>query len=728
MRTSFALAGQACNPVNRKDIVLEINHDQGAIVNQPLPHVGIRNLVFGREDEAKMMSLLNQAPGITEGIPFDITVDERGQAEVINMYIKCMDGFKRSRQGITASVKMVNSVDHLDDLSRSFTLESLYNDTTVYNFKIDGINYATFQEYFDKRCIFIPYVLSSIPNRSDAFTAIFSITYVIIELQKSIKFVVQWATPIPDGAGGAFAIGQLIAEIVFIALLLAALIVLIIHLFQCLIQPVKYHGAMLVVDMLKIISFKCGLNFNSSVWEKYPYNQIAYLPQKYNPVAEANPQANVVFGISFSGFAKTGFTSPGYAVAGQTHNSMTGYVQKGYYDGLGGDFLRFSKNFINGKIIIPNQTTDLSMERRDNYPASSLYQLQDVRQDWNGYNTDELDATIMVRFLDDLNDKNCIDKYIGTILQATHQQIITNSSILNNLKGLRTIQIEAARGVMKTDLNMIESVHLVLQVAFNQLQNDGITLINATIELFNIAIEIVNIIIKVWNALMQIIVDIINVIGNIISAIGSLFGNHTGIGTFTGHLLTITPINKINPLTLVPLIPASYGQRIGALLLENDMVTRPKILMIDTARAEFNAPGGYSGKQRIGYLHRDNAKVINAKWLWDNFYNIDAFVGSVNNRFTKIVPSLNKDTDINPVTLSVADFKNLVSNPKFKDNFAEEVIAESIQWRIGDDSGRAEMQFRKAGWLRDPQSQKGSVRAQEININLQINTSIPNGQ
>lgn len=727
MRVSFALADQPCNPVNRKDIIVEINHDQGAIVNQPLPHVGVRNLVFGLDDTRRIMSLLDQPPGITEGVPFDIIAEERGQTETINMYLKCMDGFKRSKQGITTTIKMVNSVDHLDDLSRSFTLESLYNDTTVYNFSIDGIVYSTYQQYFDKRCVFIPYVLSSIPNRSDAFSAIFSITYVVIELTKGIKLVVQWATPILSGDGGAFAIAQLILEIVFIAALLAALIVLIIHLFNCLIQPVKYHGAMLVVDMLKIISFKCGLSFNSTVWETYPYNQIAYLPQKYNPVAEANPQGNTIFGIPFSGFAKTGFTSPGYAVAGIVHDSMTPSVQKGYYDGLGGDFLRFSKIPINGKIIIPNNTTTLSMERRDNYPAASPYQLPDIRQDWNGYNTDELDATILIRFMDDLNDKNCIDKYIGTILQATHQPISVNNAILNNLKGLRTVQIAAARGIMKTELNMIEKIHLVMEIAFNEIQNAGITQINNAIEIFNLAIKIVDIIIHVWNALMKIIVEIINVIGDVISAIGTLFGGH-GVGTFTGHLLTIPTITMIKYLPLLPLVPVSYGQRIGALLLENDMVTTPKLLMVDTARAEFVASGGYSGQKRIAYLHKDNEKVINAKWLWDNFYHIDAFVGSANNRFTKIIPSLNKDTDINPLILSVSDFKNLVSNPKFKDNFAEDVIAESIQWRIGDDSGRAEMQFRKAGWLKDPQNQRGSVRAQEININLQLSISVPNGQ
>jgi hypothetical protein len=281
-------------------------------------------------------------------------------------------------------------------------------------------------------------------------------TYIGIELYRTVKQLIQWATP-STGVGTTLSITQLIAEIVYATLLIATMIALIIELIDCLIQDIKYHGAMLVIDMLKIISFKMGLNFQSSIWETYPYNQIAYLPEKYNPIEDANPKGFNVMGVPVNGFAKRGFTNPGYAFSG-THDSTNSKIQKGYFNGLGGDFLRVVKTFMNGKIIIPDQTNNLVMERRDYYPSNTPYKLPDIRQDWNGFNTDELYATIEIKFQNDLNDKNSIDQYLGTIMQATTQQIITDNVLLVNLQGMREINIPASRGIRKDKLSFLEEI------------------------------------------------------------------------------------------------------------------------------------------------------------------------------------------------------------------------------------------------------------------------------
>ncbi len=161
-------------------------------------------------------------------------------------------------------------------------------------------------------------------------------------------------------------------------------------------------------------------------------------------------------------------------------------------------------------------------------------------------------------------------------------------------------------------------------------------------------------------------------------------------------------------------------ERIGALLLEDDMFGVPKLLFVDTSRTEFT-------NDRIAYLDSLNEKLISTKNIWDSFYFIDAFTGSPNNRFTKITPALNKDSEKNRVRLSLQDFKTLVSNPKFNDNFGEPVIADTIQWYI-EQNGAAEVTYRKQGWLADPQNTDGATRAQEININLQLKITEPSGQ
>src|SRR3972149_3530119 len=733
MIVKYKLLGNYVNPVNSREISLEISHDQESIINQPKPHVGINNLYLAREDIQTIMNYIATSPGcLTEGLPFDIEIKERGVTETINMYLNLMEGFKRSNDGIEASVKMLQSLDWLDDRIDGFTFESMYNETPV-AFTIDGIAYSSYQDFFDKRCIYIPYVLSTIPNRQDAFMTLFSMSYIIIQLSQGIKQFIQWCTPVA-GVMPSVGIAQVVLEIVFFVFMLIALVALINHLFNCLVQPIKYHGAMLLIDLLKIVSHKLGLDFNSSIWNVAPYNQIAYLPEKFNPQIEVSPTGNSIFGISFAGFAKTGFTSPGYA-PGAPHDSTDTTIQKGYMNGVGGDVFRLVKKFCNGKIIIPDQTNDLVLERRDYYPAGTPYQLPDIRQDWNGYNTDELTANILIRFAEDLNDKNCIDKYIGTILHATHSQIITTNQLLVMLKGLREIQIMAARGIRKDTTSFIEDIYTALIPAFNAIHNAGIAVINVAIIVMNALILVINILIVIFNILMNLIVAIVQIVAAIVNAINAIVsivgGNGIGNNLINppawGPLLQKT-IPFIAPMPYSP-ISSAYTSRVGALLLENDMVSTPKLLLVDTTRPEFIASGGYAGGQkRIAYLQPANQTVINAQWLWDYFYSIDAFVGSPNNRFTEISPALNKDSEKNPFILSLADFKNLVSNPKLKDNFAEEIIADTIQWRIGDESGRAEIEFRKAGWLKNPQSNNGAIRAQEVNINLQIKISLPNGQ
>jgi len=652
-----------------------------------------------------------------------------------------MTGLKRSNDGIYADIKMIQSLDWLENRVDGFTFEALYNDTTIAPFIIDGVSYSSYQNYFDKKTIYIPYVLSTIPNRQDAFMALFSTIYIIVELSKAIKTVLQWAAPM-EGLGVVMGVAQLVAEIAFTVLLLAALIVIIEHLFNCLMQPIKYHGGMLMVDMLKIACHKLGLDFQSSIWNTFPYNQIAYLPTKYNPIEEANTPISF-FGISFLGFRKTGFQTPGYATS-SVHDSSTVSIQKGYFEGTGGDLFRLAKRYCNGKLIIPDATNQLFLERRDFYPAGTPYQLPDIRQDWNGYNTDELMANMEIEFEADLNDKNCISFidvsgnpfYPGTILQATHSQISTIRQQLVGLKGLRQVNIAAARGVAKDKLNFLEQMQHDLSVAFVSIGNAGQLAIAAAIIVADAAIILIDYYIGLWNLMVGVLVFLVNVmnsiicvINDIINEVNNLGGSISNISTISiGTNLFITPFPLItfaslNFSTITTVLPS----RLDALLLENDMVTTPKLLLVDTARSEFTAPGGFSGQQRIAYLHNQNTSTINAQYVWDKFYYIDAFVGTPNNRFTKIAPALNKPTEKNPVIISLKDFKNMVANPKIHDNFAEPVISDTIQWYI-EKNGSALIEFRKAGWLKNPQSNNGIIRSQEIDLNLHLKTSLPNGQ
>lgn len=667
------------NPVNRKEISLEVNHDQEAIINQPRPHVGINNLYLSREDIQEIMNYLGNSPGITQGAPFDIELTEGTNVAVINCYMDLMEGLQRSKDGISPLIKMLQSLDWLDGQSESFTYETLYNDTSATSFIIDGITYTSYKQYFDQRKIYVPYVISAIPNYQNAFMAILSSSYILIELYRVSTDILMLISASSNPLEWT-AILRLVIEVGFAILLMLALLVIIDQIVNCLIQPVKYHGAMLFIDLLKITAQKMGLNFNSSIWEVAPYNQIALLPQKYNPI-EGSPSVISFMGINFGGFVPRGYTSPSP-------------LQKGYYMGIGGDFLRLAKRICNGKIII--QDNKLILERRDYVqPSSTTFQLQDVRSDWNGYNTQELNATTTIRFAVDLNDKNSIDKFAGNITEIIHKQDAPGESTMRCLKGFRQIDIPASRGIRKTDLNFIEETMITLKYGFAEIENFFIPALNVFIDGIGIIIDIINGTISVLQTL----------------------------GILSDDIPPLEAPKRISPVTI-----GNFDDRTGALLLENDMVDTPKVLLIDTSDPRFIS-------ERKAYLHSQNAEIINSANLFNKFYCIDSFIetpdglngGQVHNRFTKITPATNKPSDSNKITLSVADFLQIVPNPKINDNFGEEVLVDSIQW-FPEKNGEAVAEIRKKGWLKNPQSNNGSVRSQEIVTNLTLNISSPNGQ
>lgn len=707
MKIDYLLKGVPVQPLKREEIFFQVTHDQASVINQDRPHVGISNLYFTREDVKKIRQQLNQNPGITEGIPFDVVITERGQTETINMYLDLMDGLKNSKDGISIACKMLQSLDWLDDKVDAFTFESMYNETGVATFQVDGVSYSSYKQFFDAKCVYVPYVISSIPNWQDAFLALFGMAYIITELYKVLKQLIQWLTPIP-GVGIVIPVAQFILELTFAILLITTLIGLVTQLIACLIQPVKYHGAMLMTDLLKITCAKLGLQEQSSIWDAYPYNQIALLPEKYNPLEGNGPSFNLL-GYSVGGFGTSGYTSPAPG------------IQHGYFNGVGGDFLRLMKSFCNGKIILKDQTNILQLERADYFPNSPLFQLKNIRQDWHEYNTDELIATTVISFTPDLNDKNCIDKYIGTKLQATHQQIATVNKNMVNLKGLNQIQIAAARGINKTSLTFIEKTVRDLEFVWHAIEDVFIIAIDAAIIIANAAILVLNAVILVWNTILTVLAAVTDVLNVIIDAINAIPGiDIDNIDVFDGSAGHLNYVSFINFIGLEIISNHDFSDRINALLLENDMVDVPKLLMIDTSRSEFLT-------RRIGYLHPENQNIVNASNLWNKFYFINSFVGDVNNRRTIIEPALNSSDEKNPTTLSLADFKNLVSNPQFNDNFGEKVIADSIAW-YPEQNGKADFVYRKKGWLNDPQNTNGIKRAQEITVNLKLQLTIPDGQ
>lgn len=820
------------NPLSREKMFLELNYDQEAVIEQLEPHVGIRNMRFGREDVQKIYSKaqggMTGGVGIFEGVPLDIKMTRAGIIEIVKLYIDLTDNYQRSKDGAEFSIKMYQSLDWLNDRIDGFTFDSLFN--------ADGDDYDTpAKTAMRAKFIFIPYVLNTVPNYREAFMSLLTASIIGLQVVKEITVLVKNIVDLAT-VGASLSIPQVInlaIQVAYIIALFGALIMLLADFVLYIIQPIKYHAAMLVKDLLEITCTKLGLAFQSSKWNSYPYNRFAIIPEHYSLPTNISEMKSVsktisivaevviafglivtflgagiilvVIGIltgtlqnladTLANFATVsfiakiqGFYSPAVALSADT---------RGYPQGTGGDLLRAEKLIINGKILIKGTT--LIAERRDFNLSAVNYQLADVRSDCNGYNTKEFHASTVLKFRHDLNDKNTIDQYKGTAYEETQVPKIINDPALVLTKGLREIEIPFARGMNKTELSVPEQLlDAMIQVLdkvtgfLNTVINDIITIVNNIVDFFtdliqfvtdtinqalafvvdavntviagiisvlndtfdlislvfntliNEIVSVVNDALGILTGLINDVIDIINsfmpwgighitpptinivadisithidpelfvipaivistdVVNVLFVAVATIFG--LGPGLFVSLFIVLVP--KISAIT-IPSIADLIGNqnRINCLMLENDMIDTPKLVMI-----------GAIEENRVARLDSNNLKYVNAEWLWSENYAIDSFVpvasgpdAGKHNQFILHSPSLNTASEKNRIPFSFKDFEKVKDDNKVLNPDGSTSLIDTLQWHF--EESWADMDLRKNEQYTD---------------NLKLIKSTPNG-
>lgn len=707
------------NPIDRKSIYIEVNYDNEAIINQSYPQVGIKNLRFGREDVSVFESYA-KANGLFYAPYFDINLSKGNKTYNVPLYFDLTDGYNFSKDGVEPSVKLYQSLDWLNDVIDSFTFESII-ETVESGDNITPTMQLAYN-YILAHTIYIPYTISTIPNYIQSFTALLTCFSMAMMIEKEIDVLITIFGP---NAGGFFttipAVAGLLIHIAYIILMGLALYNTFLNFIFSIIQPVKYHAAMLMSDLMIAACIFMGLDFKSSIFQTFPFNQIALLPEKYIPVANGSQNVWSIAG-------KGGALSVTNAVGG--YIKPTPSEQQGYPIMTGGDLFRLAKKLCNGKILLQNPDTNpnvsvptLVLERRDYVPNTPLYQLPDVRADWNGYNTKEFNATTILKFTKDLNDKNTFDQYQGEILSSVVQCANQPDPLCAITKGLREIQIDAARGIRKEKLTIPEDIMNGLS---NILAGAG-----TIIQGFEQAvIDAVRGIITVWNDIIKVLHDL------------------GIINSSTKNNLTLSqPNNATNPFGS---LANAFAKRIGCLQMEHDLVNVPKILFLDFENMYSSYSGDWLNPSFSGYncypLHAMNSSIVNTLFLWNQFYCIDSWCpvgtytvptysdtqgngnstpgfnyGTFNrppggdkgrhNQFTLWTPANSKSSDKNKVLLDFDDFNLLANNNTFNDMTGVPCIVDSLGWHYEE------------GWM------DLSYRRNELYDNNLTNTiTLPNGQ
>lgn len=449
----------------------------------------------------------------------------------------------------------------------------------------------------------VPYVINSIPNYRDVFLVTLSVAFIYDQLQEELTYFAEVIAGAANPFVSVSAVIQFAVHIAYTIGLMIALVKLIKDIIDLIIQPVKYHKGMYAYDLLDCGFDYLGLTFESSILTGIVFKDLLILPEKYE-----NPPDSTDDRI-------LGFINP-------SNN------QKGYYNGTFADFIRAMKETFNAKLIFQGSTVKL--ERVDWNGSVESYIIPDVRQDFERLNTEDFFANYLIEFATDGNDKNTVQEYTGTIYQNTISPISYTDEKLRLMRGLKQVKIPFALGKRKETLTIPERVLDTFLSVVGVIMNGLIAAANGVISIVNA------------------IGDIIDTLGNILDFFG-IDNNLEG--------------PDVEPLDYVD-FGAIINDRIGMLMLENDSVLIPKMLLVER--------GSTDRKNKIYASHKS---YLSAKYLWDNYHNINSFVP------TAINPNGNqwKIKTVN-VRFSLNDFLLVKNNNRIFDYNGRKCLVDKLKW------------------------------------------------
>lgn len=554
MRAIARIDGQEINdPINLAELRIKLNYllsreEQQVSINDWELGVGDRN---DPNDGAviclkRIESGLNGGIGLEEGLPFSVDVEHGTKIYTV------FDGILDLGEAIVACNKVTapaidkTSIDFLTEKANGFSFERLYE---------------VEKSFTSNEFIPVPYVISTIPDAQSTILCVLSLFVVANEIKDQIQSLAEYVS----AASNPFTANIIIAVILrvaYIILLLAAIIKFLKDLFNCVIQPVKYHMGMYAVRLLQIGADHLGLKFKSSIFDTFPFNKMVIIPEKNTQ--KINDDTNGVLG----------------------YFKPEKNEQLGYYKGTFGKLLLDLITLVHGKIIVKDGF--LMLERSDFKPSGTRFVIPSVTK-LNGdpisyrFNKSEMISNYVLKISTDLNDKNTRQQYEGSLMQVQTSPINSLVKENNLIKNLKEVSIPFALVKTKKDLTFPEKI-------FDSF--------------FKTVGEILNELVKVVNKLIKLINKLIKTVNKIIKALKTI-----GIKID----FELKPLKELKAPTIGNLI----SNRLGMMLLENDFIEVPKMVLLNSFSDPVN-------NKAIA----ENSTVLNAVYLWDNFHFVESMVPS----------------------------------------------------------------------------------------------------
>jgi hypothetical protein len=437
----------------------------------------------------------------------------------------------------------------------------------------------------------MPYVLNSIPDNKEAFMAVISLGFMVDAINREFQALIEASLSVLNPLDFLASV-KLLLRIAYIIGLIILLIALIKRIVNLIIQPVKYHDCMRVKRLCEIGAEHFGFTFESSILNNDQFKNLVILPEKFSH--DVNTISNLTGDDDILGFF--------------TPNNPE---SRGYYNGTFGELLRGLKEMWNAKIIIDG--TILRLEREDFNNSAFNYKLPPVDQTSFTVNSSDLKSNYVIKFLTDINDKQTLQNYKGTLTQITHTPLrpIINKDMLL-MRGLEERVIPFARATTKLTLTSPEKIINSIAPIFDPIASSISNIVDAILSVVD---EILNNKLLSAAALLR----LVGVVGYAIIAViinKATFTIADVLDWFNDNIydtgLDLSVIPRIDYQPIGELIE----KRTGMLLMENDMVEVPKMFII---REDTNDPISTD-------IDIDNGAIINTDFLENEYHLIRNFV------------------------------------------------------------------------------------------------------
>ena len=498
---------QVNNPINNDDVALEINFQPGD------NDVSLSTFSFEwAENEAKILTDylkdgISGGKGITMGLPHRREIVENGKIlNVLDGYIDLASA-QWNRDLVTADTKEKAGLEWVTEVA-------------------DGIDFQTlYQKGFltDNDKVFVPYVISSVPNYKDIMITTLTLVSIGIWIKQSVKEITSEGLKVGtiiDSLGGI--IGT-IAAIIYAIFLVVSIVKLILDLVALVISRVKYAASMSVNRQIEAACSYLGLKYTSSILQDTAFNNLYIIPEAFAPPAT------------------------------QADDRIKGYLfgnkieQTGYYTGTFGDLLRRITGMFNMRIVSSSKGLELLPMLKP--LTSARFTIPDYYIPQFTTNASDLVSNLQLRFETDMVDLNTIDNYKGTIVQSQliHPSVSKAERKLQLLKGFNQVSFGFSRAIRKNKLTQPEeALDTLLEVVG--------AVIGALISAANAVIDVVN-------QIMQKLRDIKRILGRIGIDIKADFD----------------PVPTLDDPNLGDII----DNRIGMMLLDRDQIGNAKIVLLD---------------------------------------------------------------------------------------------------------------------------------------------------